>query len=208
MAYRTAKQLRRLGDKQFFEDIKKYIKSSHSFYETRAPELKVLAKRLHEEYSLREFYKIFNKFWSSGSSKQSSLAIYTLQMYKDDFDLYTWNFIKQKIKELRSWDKIESISINIIGEILAKNIRIEKEIINFSRGKNIWLKKAAILSTIPQIRNKDFQLAMKLIDLHLYDKEEQVQKAVGMVLKEIGEQNPALLRRIILKNMNMPLITF
>ena len=115
---------------------------------------------------------------------------------------------RKQLKELRSWDKIESISINIIGEILAKNIRIEKEIINFSRGKNIWLKKAAILSTIPQIRNKDFQLAMKLIDLHLYDKEEQVQKAVGMVLKEIGEQNPALLRRIILKNMNMPLITF
>ncbi len=208
MVYRTAKQLKRLGDKQFFEDIKKYIKSSHSFYETRAPELKVLAKRLHEEYSLKEFYRVFNKFWSSGSAKQSSLAIYTLQLYKEDFDSDSWKFIKQKIKDVKSWDKLDSISINIIGEILAKNPEIEKEIINFSKGKNIWLKKAAILSTIPQIRNRNFQLAIKIMDLHLYGKEEQAQKAVGLVLKEIGEQNPALLKRIIVKNMNMPLTTF
>jgi hypothetical protein len=57
MVYKSKKQLKKLGNKQFFEDIKKYIKSSHSFYESRVPELKVLANRLHEEYDLKEFYK-------------------------------------------------------------------------------------------------------------------------------------------------------
>lgn len=208
MVYRTAKQLKRLSDKQFFEDIKKYIKSSHSFYESRAPELKVLAKRLHEEYSLKDFYKVFNKFWVSGSAKQSSLAIYTLQLYKDDFDLNTWSFIKQKIKDVKSWDKLDSISINIIGEILLKNAKIEREIINLSNSKNIWLKRMSIISTIPQIRDGNFQIAMKIIEAHLYDKGDPIQKAIGSILREIGDKKPELLKRIIIKNMNMPLETF
>ena len=35
-----------------------------------------------------------------------------------------------------------------------------------------------------------------------------MQKAIGIVLREIGDQKPELLRRFILKNVNMPLITF
>lgn len=208
MINNSAKKLKKLGDKQLFEDIKKYIKSSHIFYETRVPELKVLASRLHEEYSLNEFYKIFNKFWNSGISKESSLAIHTLQLYNEEFDMKTWKFILEKLKEIKSWDKIDSIAINIVGEILAKNPVIEKEILKNVNGKNPWLKRMAILSTIPKIRKKDVNLAVKIIESHLYDKGEDFQKAVGITLKEIGNQKPELLRRIISKNPNMPIKTF
>lgn len=208
MVYRTAKQLKRLGDKQLFEDIKKYIKSSHSFYETRVPELKVLAKKLHEEYNMKEFYGVFNKFWISRSARQMSLAIYALQMYKEDFDLITWKFIKQKLKEIKSWDKIDSIALNIIGEILLKNPEIGREIIKFARGKNIWLKRAAIISTIPLVKERDFRLALEIVNEHLYDKVEYIQKALGLVLKEIGGQKPEILKRFIKDNINMPVTTF
>ena len=208
MVPRTTKQLKRLGDKQFFEDIKRYIKSSHSFYESKRPELKILANRLHEEYSLKDFYKVFNRFWNSGIPKESILAIYTLQLYREEFNLDTWKFIKLKIKSVKSWDKIDNISLNIVGEILIRNPTLEKEIIGFAKGRNSWLKRMAIISTIPMVRKKDFRLAIKFIEMHLYDKGEYMQKAIGIVLKEIGEQKPELLKRFILKNVNMPLTTF
>ena len=208
MVYRTEKKLKKLDDKQLYEDIKKYIKYSHSFYETRVPELKVLAKRLHEEYSLRDFYNVFNRFWQSGSARQMSLAIHTLQLFKEDFDLITWRFIKQKLKEIKSWDKIDSIALNIIGEILLKNPEIGIEIIKFARLKNIWMKRAAIVSTIPTVRQKDFRIALQIVNEHLYDKGEYSQKAIGWVLKEIGEQKPDSLRIYIKDNINMPLTTF
>lgn len=208
MVFKTEKKLKKLDDKQLFEDIKKYIKFSHTFYETRVPELKVLAKRLHEEYSLREFYNVFNRFWVSGSARQMSLAIYTLQLYREDFDLMTWRFIKQKLKEIKSWDKIDSIALNIIGEILLKNPEIGREIIKFARLRNIWIKRAMIISTIPVIRLRDFRLALEIVNEHLYDKGEHSQKAIGWVLKEIGDQKPEALRRYIKDNINMPLTTF
>ncbi len=208
MVYRTEKKLKKLDDKQILEDIKKYIKFSHSFYESRVPELKILAKRLHEEYSLREFYNVFNKFWISGSARQMSLAIYTLQLYKEDFDLMTWRFIKQKLREIKSWDKIDSISLNIIGEILIKNPEIGIEIIKIARTKNIWIKRAAIISTIPLVRKRDFRIAFEIINEHLYDKGEHTQKAIALILREIGDQKPEALRRYIKDNINMPITTF
>lgn len=208
MVYRTGKKLKKLDDKQLLEDIKKYIKFSHSFYETRVPELKVLAKRLHEEYSLKDFYNVFNKFWMSGSARQMSLAICTLQLYEENFDLITWKFIKQKLKEIKSWDKIDSIALNIIGEILLKNQEIGKEIIQFARLKNVWIKRAAIISTIPLIRERDFRIALEIVNEHLYDEGEHTQKAIGWILREIGDQKPEALRKFLKNNINMPLITF
>lgn len=205
---KSKKQLKRLSDKQLFEDVKKYIKSSHSFYETKVPELKVLANRLHEEHSLEDFYKIFDKLWNSVHSRETSLGIYTLQLYKDDFDLKTWKFLKFKLKEIRSSDKIDGIGPSVVGEIIIKYPRLEKEILNFSRGKNIWLKRLSIVSMAPLIKKNDFRLAFKIIEINLHDKSEFMQKAVGLVLNEIGKQKPEVLRKFILKNTNMPPVTF
>jgi 3-methyladenine DNA glycosylase AlkD len=208
MVYKSKKQLKKLGDKQFFEDIKKYIKSYHSFYETRVPELKVLANRLHEEYNLNEFYKIFNKFWNSGYHEERTLAVHTLQLYKDDFDLETWKFLKPKLKEIKSWDKIDSVSSNIIGEILVRNKKLEKEVVAMAKSNNVWFRRMAIMATIPLIKSNDNELALKICEMYIHDKYKQVQEGIGLIIKEIGIQKPVVARKFILKNIHMPAVSF
>jgi 3-methyladenine DNA glycosylase AlkD len=206
--YIIKKQLKKLGEKQFAEDIKKYIKSSHEFYSSRVPELKILANKLHEEHNLKDFYKLFSKFLNSGESKEVSLGIYTLQLYKDEFDLGTWKFISSKFKDIKSWDKIDAVGSTIVGEILIKYPKLENEILKYAKGKNIWLKRLSLMSTMTLVRNGDFKLALKIIELHLYSKSDYMHKAIGSVLKEIGNKKPEFLRRFILKNINMPLPIF
>lgn len=207
MTYKSRK-LQRLSNKQIFEDVKKYIKDSHSFYETKVPELTVLAKRLHEEYDLYGFYRVFNKLWNSGYHEEKSLAIYTLQLYKEGFDLETWKFLKPKLKDIKSWDKVDSVSVNIIGELLIKNKKLEKEILKMIKSKNIWFKRIGIMSTIPLIKEDRLDLPLCVSGICLYSEQEPIQTAVGKVLKEIAEQKPAVAKKFILKNIHMPLITF
>lgn len=123
----NGKPLQKLSNKQIFDDVNVFLKSSHKFFSTRVPELKTMAKKLYEEHSLKEFYKIFNKLWKSGYEKEKSLAIYTLQMYKKDFDASTWRVLKPKLKNISDKDQLSSIH-EILKEIIKKCPRLKKEI--------------------------------------------------------------------------------
>ncbi|MFA5856175.1 MAG: DNA alkylation repair protein [Candidatus Pacearchaeota archaeon] len=207
MVYKSKKQLKKLNDKEFFEDIKKYIKSTHTFFEARLPELKVLAKRLHEEYDLKDFYKVFNRLWKSGYPEERTLAVHTLELYKEEFDIETWKNLKPKLKEIKSWDKLDKISKDIIGEILLRK-DIKDDLIKMSNSKDNWFIRMAIVANIPLIKKNDNLFAMKLINQHINSKEEAIQKANGWILKEISEKDPEIVKTFILKNKNMPLVTF
>lgn len=208
MTHKLKRELKRLGNKQFAEDIKKYIKSPYEFYGVRVPELRTLAKRLHDEHSLKEFYKVFNKLWKSGYHEEMSLAIYSLQLYEDEFDLGTWKFLKAKLKDMKSWDQIDAVSTWIVGKILLKYPSLEKELLKMAKSNNIWFRRVAIVSTLPLIKKGDIRLTMNLAEQYVYDKEHYIQKATGWMLREAGKVKPEPVKKFILKHIDMPGIEF
>ena len=78
MDFRSKKPLRKLSKNEFNSDVKKFIRSAHKFYDSKIPEMKTLAKKMQEEYELKEFYKVFRRLWNSGYHSERSLAIKTL----------------------------------------------------------------------------------------------------------------------------------
>ena len=206
--HKLKRQLKKLSNKQFAEDIKKYIKSPYEFYGIRVPELRTLAKRLHEEHEIKDFYKVFDRLWKSGYHEEMSLAIYTLQLYREDFDLDTWKYLKTKFEDMKTWDQIDIVGTNITGYILSKYPQIEKEIIRMSKSKNMWMRRLAIVSTLPLIKKGDIKLTMKLAEDYINDKEDYIQKATGWMLREAGKQKPEIVKRFVLKHIHMPSICF
>jgi len=202
------RELRRLSNKQFIEDIKKYINSPYEFYGTKIPELKTMAKKLHDENELKQFYRVFNNLWKSGHHDKRSLAISALQCYKDELDLETWKFLKPKLKEMKSWDQIDMVASTIIGEILLKNPLFEREIRSMAKENNIWLKRTAIMSTIPLINKGDLSLAFKFSEDYMAYKDDYVKEAIGMILREAGKKKPEQVKKFLLKHINMPPLVF
>lgn len=200
--YKLKRQLKQLSNKQFAEDIKRYIKSPYEFYGIRVPELRILAKKLHEEHSLTDFYKIFDRLWESGYHEEMSLAIYTLQLYKEEFNLGTWKFLKTKIKDMKSWDQIDIVGTNILGFILLKHPELKREILKFSKDENIWTRRIAIVSTLPLIKSGDISLTMTLAESYVKDKEDYIQKALGWMLREAGKVEEEQVKKFILKHVH------
>lgn len=205
--YKPKRKLRKLSNKQIAEDVKKYIRSSHEFYTTRVPELKTLSKRLHEEYDLNDFYKVFNRLWKSGY-REKYIAINTLQLYNEQFDLTTWKFLKPKLKEIKSLDIVDIVGSEIIGYIFLRHPELEDEILELARSKDLWMKRMVIVSALQFIKNKEFRNILKLMEICIHNKEEYVQKALGWMLREIGNQDPEFLKRFLIQNKNMPERTF
>ena len=70
------------------------------------------------------------------------------------------------------------------------------------------MRRIAIVSTLPLIKTGNIELTMKLAEEYIKDKEPYIQKATGWMLREAGKQKPEIVKRFILKNMNMPPICF
>jgi 3-methyladenine DNA glycosylase AlkD len=137
-----------------------------------------------------------------------SLAIYALQLYEREFDLGTWKFIQKKLKDMKSWDQIDAVSTGVLGIILLKYPSLEKEVMKMARNKNLWIKRAAIVSTLPLIKKKDIGLAMKLVELYINNEEDYIQKATGWIIRECGKEKPQIIRKFILKHLDMRVLCF
>ena len=162
---------------------------------------------MQDEYELKRFYKIFNKLWYSGYHNQRALAIYTLKLYERDYDKETWKFLIPKLKEVNDFDEAEMIG-RIIGIISIKNPALKNEVIKLIKRKHVYYRRMALSVCFPLIEKKDWNFIFKLIISRLYDKEENIQELNGQILKEISEKNMTIVKKFILKNMNMPQITF
>lgn len=208
MAFEVKRQLKKLSDKHFAENIKRYLKSPYEFYGIHVPEIRTLAKHLHKEHELKEFYRVFDRLWNSGYHEEMSLALYTLQLYEKEFDITTFQFLKPKLEDIKSWDQIDAVSSFIMGKILVRDPRLEKEILKLSKSKNFWIRRIAIVSTLPRIKKGDIKLTMKLAENYINDQEPYIQKATGWMLREAGKQNPEVVKRFILKHIHMPPIAF
>lgn len=202
------RQLKKLSDKQFASDIKKYIKSPYEFYGVRVPEIRIMAKRLHEEHNLKEFYEIFDRLWGSGYHEEMSLALYALQLYEEEFDMKTWKFLKPRLKEIQTWDQIDAVSCFIIGKILLIYPKLEKELLKLSKNENFWMRRISIVSTLPRIKTGDIKLTMKLAENYINDAEPYIQKATGWMLREAGKKEPEIVKKFILKHIHMPSLAF
>jgi 3-methyladenine DNA glycosylase AlkD len=198
--YKLKRRLKRLNNREFIDDIKRYIKSPYEFYGEKVPELKTMAKHLHEEYSLKEFYRVFSRLWRSGYNGEQALAVKALKMYEKDFDLNTWKFLLPRLKEMNSYE--ESLA-DVLGKILYKYSKLKREVLKMSRSKNLFVRRLMMLLTINLIKKDDLGLTLVLAEKYVYDDEKSIQRATGWVLSEAGKKKPETVKRFLLKHKDM-----
>lgn len=104
------------------------------------------------------------------------------QNQKIIFDFYLKNR-----KGINNWDLVDLSAPNIIGTFLLDK---DKSLLyKFAKSKNLWERRIAILSTFTFIRNGNFDDALKISKILIYDKHDLIYKAVGWMLREIGNRS-------------------
>jgi 3-methyladenine DNA glycosylase AlkD len=109
------------------------------------------------------------------------------QLDKNDFPMYvTW-----LEKYADNWGTTDVLSGGPIGIILDRHPELYKQTSKWVKSPNRWLRRAAAVSLIPAVKNRNlldnvFQIADKL----LLDDDEMVQKGYGWMLKEAANQFP------------------
>ncbi|MEN9626626.1 MAG: hypothetical protein RL557_954 [archaeon] len=201
----AAKPLQKLANKEFFHDVKKYIKNTHGFYKDKLPEMNVMAVKFHEEYSLHDFYRIFNRLWNSGSNGERSLAIHALELYHDDFDMKTWHFLKGKLKDIKSFDEADCMG-ELLSYFYVKYPTFKKELLKLSSHSSIWIRRISLISCyhILQKEGRDVLFMLAIIEHTISDKDRYVQKIIVAILTRVGRTKKDALKKFMLHHTDMP----
>src|SRR5215471_1188743 len=112
------------------------------------------------------------------------------QQRQEIFDFYLRNR-----RLIRSWDAVDGSAPYIVGAYLLD--RDKKLLYQLAASPGIWERRIAMVSTLWFIRHGKIRDALKIARLLLSDKEDLIHKAAGWMLREIGKQNIAALKKFL-----------
>jgi 3-methyladenine DNA glycosylase AlkD len=103
------------------------------------------------------------------------------------FDLYLSN-----TRYINNWDLVDCSCREIVGTHLLTASR--KLLTRLAKSKSLWERRIAMISTMTLVRQGDLADALRVAEMLLDDRHDLIHKAVGWVLREVGDvDRPALL---------------
>jgi len=103
---------------------------------------------------------------------------------KQIYDLYL-----QHRQRVNNWDLVDTSAPAIVGGYLEDRSR--RILYQWARKGKLWERRISVLATFHFIRNDDFTDALELARILVNDPEDLMHKAVGWMLREIGNRDRA-----------------
>lgn len=156
------------------------------FLGVRVPQTRTVAKRF-ADLSLAQTAQLLRS--SYHEERLLGLLIWVRQYQKGDsstrqriFDAYL-----KHTPYINNWDLVDSSAHYIVGPHLQDgNRRLLHEL---AGSENLWERRIAVLSTFAYINDRDYDDSLALAEKLLNDPEDLIHKAVGWMLREIGNRD-------------------
>lgn len=135
--------------------------------------LRLLRSRIHE-HRLTAVIILTDQFRRGDAAKRQAIARAYLR----------------SIEFVNNWDIVDSSAPHILGMYLLDKPRAVLD--RLSRSRNVWERRIAILATQTFIRAGQFRDTLRLAERLVHDPHDLMHKAVGWMLREIGDRDRAV----------------
>ena len=96
---------------------------------------------------------------------------------------------------INNWDLVDSSAPQIVGAFLRDKSR--QPLRQLARSTDLWERRIAIIATFDFIRHDDFGETLQIARMLVGDREDLIHKAVGWMLREVGQRDAAVERRFL-----------
>ena len=156
------------------------------FLGIRVPTLRDTIK-LYANLTITEVGKLLTSIYHE--ERLFALLLLVAQYAKSDAQHQTelYEFYLNNTEFINNWDLVDCSAHKIVGEQLKDKNR--KPLYLLAASASLWERRIAIISTLRFIKDDDYADALKVSSILLQDEEDLIHKAVGWMLREVGNRD-------------------
>lgn len=177
------------GVSKFFKAFKGGYGEGDKFLSVTNPEQKKIAQKYFKDISLEENEKLLQS--SIHEHRQTALYILVKKYQKEKDPTIKDEIVKiylRSTKYINNWDLVDSSAQYILGESLKANS--DRNILyKLAKSSNLWEQRISIIATLQLIRDGQFEDTLKIAEILLNHDHDLIHKAVGWMLREVGNKN-------------------
>ncbi|MCF6237471.1 MAG: DNA alkylation repair protein [Candidatus Marinimicrobia bacterium] len=203
LADQVLDELKVMGDPERAKHSQRFFKTAPGEYGAgdiflgiRVPKLRALAKR-YKHTTRQDALEILH----SPYHEARLTALFLLVKLYDKADMagktQIYNDYLANVAFINNWDLVDSSALQIVGHYLFDKDR--SHLIILARSQDLWERRIAVIATYYFIRQSEFQDTLEVSEILLHDPEDLIHKAVGWMLREVGNRSRATEEDFLLK---------
>jgi 3-methyladenine DNA glycosylase AlkD len=194
-------QLRRLADPVVARAAQRYFKTAPGEYGAgdrflgiHVPQLRQLVREF-EAAPLSAVTALLESAWHEERLLALMLLVRQYELGDQATRARIAKLYLSRRRYINNWDLVDSSAHLILGQHLQDTDR--RLLDRLARSRSLWDRRIAMLATLCYIRQRDHGDALRIARLLLTDREDLIHKAVGWMLRVIGDLDPGVERRFL-----------
>jgi 3-methyladenine DNA glycosylase AlkD len=193
--------LRSLGDAETARHAQRFFKTGpgeygagDKFLGVRVPELRKLAKS-YDALALDDIAALLRSRYHEERLCALLMLVRRFERGTPSGQAEIYRRYLANTRYVDNWDLVDTSAPRIVGGYLEPRSR--RPLYKLVRSKSLWERRIAIMATLHFIKHDQFEDALKLSERLLGDDEDLIHKAVGWMLREIGNRDRAAEERFL-----------
>ncbi len=204
MIFRTAlEELEKYADPEKAEHSKRFFKTGKGeygegdiFLGVTVPNQRKVARKF-KNMPLNEVRKLLQSDIHECRLTAVMLLVYRIEKADQETIDGIAEFYLKNIQYVNNWDIVDSSCRFILAKHLEHKDRTL--LYNLAKSDNLWERRISIITCYYFIKKNDFKDALAISKILIDDSEDLIQKAVGWMLREIGNKDQEVEERFLLE---------
>jgi 3-methyladenine DNA glycosylase AlkD len=173
---------------KFFQAYSGGYGEGDKFWGITVPVQRSIAKKYYKLLSLEEMAVLIRHEVHEVRLTTLMMLVYRFEKSKDEREAIARIYL-DNLDYINNWDLVDSSAHYILGAwLLDKPHTILFEL---AKSDHLWKQRIAVISTYHFIRKGQYDTTLQLAELLLHHKHDLIHKAVGWMLRELGNRDYA-----------------
>lgn len=175
---------------KFFKTGKGEYAEGDRFWAVKVPDQRKIVQVFYKDCAEEDIIQLLNQPYHEARLTGVLILVKKFEKAKKDTERKLWvNLYLSNLHGINNWDLVDSSAYKILGRWLKDKDR--SILYQLAESNNLWHKRISMIATMYFIKNNEFEETLALATYHLHHSHDLMQKAVGWMLREIGQRHMA-----------------